>query len=332
MPKPIENALIEVSKPQTDPERLQELSEWKRKNERSRLRQAIAANPNSDEMLLLELAAEFPDEVVANPRFQLLLISDEHWWEDVEPISMLQLLAVLGTTAPSQARLDFFDQLGSRLASTDPLSMNMEWHMSFSEDITVEWLDSCQQESTADEEELEDDEELEEGDENPGEPREQEFAIEFSCVVEENFFDLCPPEFVEDPFGCLEKLTSASSSVELPDILMKSGWRDEIDYTPGDQGYWEIESVTPELDDWEFEANLLGDASGTIRVTDPAGCTHNFEIESGDHSDNGKYLNPTLRDHPDLIASIFGTDLLSSSELTTLLVQVIAFEKQSRGS
>jgi len=293
------------------------------------LRQVIAANPNSDEALLLELAAEFPNEVMANPRFQLLLISGERWWEDLEPISMLRLLAALGDTAPRQARLGFFDQLGGLLASTDPLDMNMEWHMSFSQEITVEWQGSSRKDEDAESEDLDAEDHSERISSDQDKPKAQKFSIDFTCVVERNCYFLNPPNSVEDPVACLEGLIDAGSRDELLGVLENHGWEKELDFCPGGQGYWGIENVTPQLEDWLFESDLYGDGSGTISITDPAEKVHKVQI--GAPSDTGdEYLNPTLDEHPDLIGSIFETDLLSSTELTKLLQQVITIEKQSQ--
>ncbi len=52
-------AITEAGNSKTDPKRLDVLSQWNQKDERSRLRQALASNPNSEEGLLLELAGEF---------------------------------------------------------------------------------------------------------------------------------------------------------------------------------------------------------------------------------------------------------------------------------
>jgi hypothetical protein len=199
--------------------------------------------------------------------------------------------------------------------------MNMDWHMSVSEEMTVEWQAGSCEEDDAEDEELEAD---------AGKPQEQEFSIEFSCVVEENLYFLNPPGAVDDPLGCIEDLLDASSSDELLGVLMEHGWQEESDSSPGGQGYWGIENVAPHLDDWEFESNLFGDGSGSIQVTDPSGKVHEIQIDAPDDYGD-EYLNPTLNEHPDLIGSIFDTDLLSTAELTKLLQQVITIEKQSRG-
>ena len=326
MPKPIDNALSEASNPQTEPERLQELSEWELRDERARLRQAISANPNCDETLLLELAAEYPDEVVANPRFQLLLISDEPWWEHAEPLSMLRLLAALGDTAPRHAWLNFLDQIGELITSTGPLEMHMEEHMSFTQEITVEWRDGPLEEDDTESEERDSGEDV---GQDPNDLTEQNFSIDFSCVVEENLYLLNPPDKVDDPLDLLEELLKGNRSEDLLRTLMKHSWGEECS-SLGDYGYWEIKSVSPVLDDWELHADLSIDGSGSIEITDPAGKTHVVEVEAPDK--DYEILNPVLKEYPDLIGSIFKTDALSSAELRRFLQQLIAIEEQSRGS
>lgn len=125
-------ALIEAGDPATGPERLRQLSERKRRHERAQLRQTIAANPNADEDLLLALGADYPKEVISNPRFQLLELSGEAWWENCEAVGILKLLAELGGRTPQQARVHLIKLLAEGLLGVGALDMNMEWHMSFS--------------------------------------------------------------------------------------------------------------------------------------------------------------------------------------------------------
>ncbi|MEB3270694.1 MAG: hypothetical protein VKJ44_03460 [Synechococcus sp.] len=92
----IDRRLVEASDPQTSPKRLRQLGDWKRRHERARLRQAIAANPNADDDLLCSLASDHPREVVCNPRFQLLQLSSETWWEDWDAHSLCSLALAAG--------------------------------------------------------------------------------------------------------------------------------------------------------------------------------------------------------------------------------------------
>ena len=100
MSSTLESALVEAGNPSTSPKRLRELSLRKRKNERNQLRAVIAANPNAEEDLLLELAADHPKEVIGNPRFQLLQLSGEAWWEDCELQPLCSLALAAGKNAP----------------------------------------------------------------------------------------------------------------------------------------------------------------------------------------------------------------------------------------
>ena len=329
MQKPIENALLEACNPQTEPDRLQQLSQWKRRHERSRLRQAIATNPSCDENLLLELAAEYPQEVIDNSRFQLLLLSGETWWEDSEPIALLMLLAELGPNAPPQMRRGFFDWVGAALISADPLTLNREWHMSFWRDITIEWIPDL---AAVAAEHDNGDRRLESSREEECDSREsqaRDFSIEFSCVVEgKNYFILNPPNSLDDPMGCIEALVDIDSSEELLAALEMHGWEEESDTSPGGQCLWKIESIAPELKGWDIAADLLGDGSGTIQVIDPSGKTHIVEVEAPDDYGD-EYLNPTLEDLPDFIASVFVDSGKTTTELCNLLLKLIAVERQN---
>jgi hypothetical protein len=108
---------------------------------------------------------------------------------------------------------------------------------------------------------------------------------------------------------------------------MKHGWSEQAS-SLGDYGSWEIKSVSPQLDCWEVYPLLSIDGSGTIEIVDPAGEMHVVRVEAPDKE--YEFLNPTLKEHPDMVGSIFETDLFSSAELTKLLQQVITIEKQSR--
>jgi hypothetical protein len=96
MASTLESALTEAGDPSTSPKRLRELSLRKRKNERNQLRAVIAANPNVEQDLLLELAADHPKEVIGNPRFQLLQLSGEAWCENSNLHSLCSLALATG--------------------------------------------------------------------------------------------------------------------------------------------------------------------------------------------------------------------------------------------
>jgi len=94
-----ESDLIEASNPSTSGKRLKQLSQKKRKQERSQLRDLIAANPGADDDLLLELASDHPKEVTANPRFQLLQLEGVDWWENCNLRSLCSLALAAGQEA-----------------------------------------------------------------------------------------------------------------------------------------------------------------------------------------------------------------------------------------
>ena len=196
--------------------------------------------------------------------------------------------------------------------------------MSFSHEVSIEWNpDSSESDTEDDGNEKGEQEDCQEG-------IEQDLSIRFSCVVDENLYFLKPPYALDNRVGLLEALIGVNSSAELLAVLEMYGWEEEADSTPGGQGYWEIKSVTPELEGWVIEADLLGDGSGTIQVTDPAGETHDIEVEAPcDYGD--EYLNPTLDENPDLIASVFEGINKSSPELRNLLHRLITGEKHGRG-
>lgn len=92
--------LIESSDPSTRPERLRELSEWEQLEDLAQLRRSIAANPNADDDLLRSLASDHPREVIGNPRFQLLQLSGEAYWEEWDLLSLCSLTLAAGNDSP----------------------------------------------------------------------------------------------------------------------------------------------------------------------------------------------------------------------------------------
>ena len=139
MSRSIDAILNEAGSPETRPDRLRELSKSERRHLRSRLRKAIAANPNVDDDLLWALAADHPKEVISNPRFQLLELSGKSWWEDCETVAVFKLLVELRENAPAEAHTHLIHQIANMLTESDSLEMNMEWHMNFERRITVNW-------------------------------------------------------------------------------------------------------------------------------------------------------------------------------------------------
>jgi len=254
-----------------------------------------------------------------------LLLGDETWWENVQPISMLRLLAALGPTAPKQARLAFFDELGCLLANTDPILLTMEQHMSFTQEITVEWRADSREDDDAQSGEQDSGEDV---GPNPNTLKRQDFEIDFSCDVEEGLWTLYPPDIIDDPISIYEQLINCNSSESLLSTLMRHGWSEEASAL-GDYGHWEINSVSSQLDCWEIWPHLSIDGSGAIQIEDPAGETHLVEVEAPDKE--YEFLNPKLTEHPDILGSIFETDIVSSSELASLLQQLIASMKYIHG-
>ncbi len=65
MTKDFDAALVEAGDPSTTPKHLRELSNWMEAEERKRLREVLAVNPNIEDSLLWELAAEYPSPPVS---------------------------------------------------------------------------------------------------------------------------------------------------------------------------------------------------------------------------------------------------------------------------
>jgi hypothetical protein len=134
MANSIDAALLEARDPGASPERLRQLSKWTHPEERIRLCQAIASNPNAEDALLWKLAAEHPDQVVSNPRFQLRRLSAEPWWHECDSSALIQLIAILGNSVPEAARTHLVKLIWAELTDS-PISINLEAHQAESADI-----------------------------------------------------------------------------------------------------------------------------------------------------------------------------------------------------
>lgn len=128
MNKEIDAALIEAADSSTSAKRLRQLSDWADSNERTRIREVLAANPNIDNALLLELAADHPSQVADNPQFKLLLLGSEPWWEDSDSQALIQLLALRQDISDS-ARIHSAKLIWEEL-TWDPININLESYQS----------------------------------------------------------------------------------------------------------------------------------------------------------------------------------------------------------
>ena len=146
MSSTLESALIEASNPSTRPERLRELSLRKRKNERNQLRPVIAANPSADEDLLLELATDHPKEVIGNPRFKLLQLSGEAWWENCELKSLCSLALAAGKDASPYLKASMrsrFEEIRDQYSEYISIVRRESWRYGRSVKILASESDGC---------------------------------------------------------------------------------------------------------------------------------------------------------------------------------------------
>ena len=128
MNKEIDAALIEAADSSTSAKRLRELSDWADSKERNKIREVLAANPNIDNALVWELAADHPSQVADNPQFKLLLLSSEPWWEECDSQALIQLLALRQDVSDS-ARIHLAKLIWDEL-TWDPININLESYQS----------------------------------------------------------------------------------------------------------------------------------------------------------------------------------------------------------
>jgi hypothetical protein len=102
--------LSTASNPETAPEILRELSQ----HELIEVRQAVAMNPNTPIEILWELLPLFPDKIIENPIFSLLILENPNW---IQTIPESYLAAVLQQSDPPEmivlAALKYKDDFGT---------------------------------------------------------------------------------------------------------------------------------------------------------------------------------------------------------------------------
>lgn len=270
MASPLAELLAEASDPTTPTTRLREISQHQSTSERTAIRKTLAANPNLDEELLWELAIECPAAVADNPWLQLIQLREPAWWTQCGTGALLSLLSVMRQKAPEQARSYLLKQITRELTSNCPLQVRGEYTCSVSHDITIEWQPDWDGES-------------EKSDPlHATDSASEDFALHFKCLGAYA--------------GSIALMNKAKASVELCDALealipsrqdsldwgtlYRCGW-EEIDFGM-DDAYWELDHHVPNLPDWEFDADLMNDYSGTVTVNDPTGCSHVIRVPPGD--------------------------------------------------
>jgi ABC-type xylose transport system substrate-binding protein len=77
-----------ATNPNASPELLEELA----KNRDKKIRQNLAANPNTPTQVLIKLGATFPFELLENPVFSLLLLENPNFLEEMPQETLLELL------------------------------------------------------------------------------------------------------------------------------------------------------------------------------------------------------------------------------------------------
>ena len=139
-----ESALTEAGDPLTTPKRLRELSMRRLKNKCKQLGALIATNPNADEDLLLELAADYPKEVIGNPRFQLLELSGEAWWENcsLDSLCSLALASEKDSSSLKAGLRARFHQLYDEFSEMVSVKMREAWLYQRSIEIGADSIDS----------------------------------------------------------------------------------------------------------------------------------------------------------------------------------------------
>jgi len=131
MARSLDELLAEASDPTTHLSRLRQLSERKRKNERTQIRAALSSNPNSDLALLSVLSAEFPSDVLNNPTLEFLQFAEPGAWQDFPLKGLLAMLLSYGNQPPSQLLLATKSKLSEALQQAETfvdVTAKEDWH------------------------------------------------------------------------------------------------------------------------------------------------------------------------------------------------------------
>jgi hypothetical protein len=256
--------LSEAADPSTSTARLRQLSRLKHKGIRQPLREVIAANSNVDERLLWDLALDCPHQVVENPVFRLLSLTNESWWERCGTVPLMRLLARMGPEAPEPARIYLLEQLVDALADLES-SQRGEILWRWEEDIEIAWNPVTQMS-------------CKENDRKVNEHR-QTFQICTGVDPFPGYYTLNPgdrPESACDLIALLEALFSCAEDY-VADLEFGNGWFLELEGTNSSSSL-DIISIHPVLPDWGFCINN----DHSLIVTDPAGFMHSISLSTDD--------------------------------------------------
>jgi len=168
------------------------------------------------------------------------------------------------------------------LSRLDGLSCSFDWNITCSHEISIDWQP------------VEDQDEEIDNEDDPAEEC-QDFTITLSATIDSgNCAILRSPGTLDDTKLLFTELNALQGADQLLQTLQRHGWDSEVD-TTGDGGYFDLESVEPELDGWDFSsASIMGNGSGTLCVTDPSGEEHEIELPEGEMEDS--FLNYVLEE------------------------------------
>lgn len=253
MSSTLESALVEAGNPSTSPKRLRELCLRKRKNERNHLRPVIAANPSVEEDLLLELAADHPKEVIGNPRFKLLQLSGEAWWDQCGQTSLFALMGtgLMPMNGPIEAvLLEGFNTFLRELSS------DVKGEVRWAQELTVD-LRACAGSSGM----------------------HAEIVMRLAMDPFPGYFLFTKGNPCESLTDCIELLWQLGVGGEhglSPFSDWPTGWNLEMIGTCSG-GAWRIDTVSPMPDDFDY---LLEFPSLTI--IGPGGIQNQLELSEGE--------------------------------------------------
>lgn len=253
MSSTLESALIEAVNPSTSPKRLRELSLRKRKNERDQLRPVIAANPNVDDDLLLQLAADYPKEAIGNPRFKLLQLSGEAWWDQCE---LPSLFALMGTgMAPMNASIEAVLLEGFNTFLRD-LSSDVKGEVRWAQELTVDLRDCA---------------------DSSGMPA--EILVRLAMDTFPGYFLFTKGDPCESLTDCIEILwqLGVGGEHELSAFSdWPAGWSLEMVGT-GPGGAWRIDAISRMPDGFDYSLEFP-----SLTILGPGGIVNQLELSEGE--------------------------------------------------
>ncbi len=227
----IDSVLVETANSAKKAERLLQFSKCANSEERKKVLCIIADNPDIEASLLYELAREYPNEVLENPRFKLLQVSGKNWWDLCGFPSLFALMAtgkIPMNDHIQEILLEGFNDFFYKLPS------NITGEVLWSQEQEVDLRNFA------------------------GNSLPAEILIRMAMEPFAGYFHLSKGDPCETITGCIELLWQLGVGGEhafSPFSDWSAGWHLEMVGTASG-GPWQIDAISPLLDKFDYSLNF----------------------------------------------------------------------------